>query len=317
MTAIDTPTVGQEPFELKESDAAPDDIRHWSVTTIIGALDKPALVPWAAIETATAAVRNLDTWRSIQQSSGDQEAIDWLKGARFRGGKDQLSATELGTVVHGLAEAYALTGHRPTEADAREAVAARKKSTKATVEAETPTVMAMVGQFDRWCDEFQPSYQAAEVTVYSPRYGYAGTCDAFLTVDGIPFIADYKTSRKSTGGDGKRTGPYPEVALQLAAYRYAELAAIWRPRRFEKYRRRYYLLGQAEKEMGVPVPEVETGLVIHITPEHCDAYPVECGPEVHTAFLYVLEAARWAFQTSKNVIGPVLAPPPAPTGEAG
>ena len=122
------------------------------------------------------------------------------------------------------------------------------------------------------------------------------------------FIADYKTSKKSTDAKGKATGPYPEVALQLAAYRYAEMAAVWRPRRMEQFRRRYYLLGEAEKAMAVPVPEVDAGLVIHITPEHCDAYPVDCDQSVHRAFLFVLEAARWQFQTSKTVIGLPLQP---------
>lgn len=60
--------------------------------------------------------------------------------------------------------------------------------------------------------------------------------------------------------------------------------------------------------MAVPVPEVDTGLVIHITPDHCDAYPVECGPDIFEAFLFVQEAARWQFQTSKTVIGRPLEP---------
>ena len=76
----------------------------------------------------------------------------------------------------------------------------------------------------------------------------------------------------------------------------------------EQYRRRYYLLGAAEREMAVPVPEVDTGLVIHITPDHCDAYPVECGPDIFESFLFIQEAARWQFQTSKTVIGRPLEP---------
>lgn len=317
MTATATENVLREPpLEVKEKDAAEDDVRHWSVTTIIGALDKPALVYWAANETAKAALAFRDTWASIEESSGTAEAEKWLAGARYRAGKDLLSAASLGTACHAMCERYALTGERPTDDDLRSAIAAECKGQKKTIDAELATLRQMVGQFDRWCDEFQPTYQAAEVTVYSPTYAYAGTCDAFLTVDGVRFIGDYKTSRKSADGQGKKTGPYPEVALQLAAYRFAEMAAVWRPRRFEKFRRRYYLLGPAEREMAVPVPEVDTGLVIHITPEHCDAYPVECGPEIHEAFLFVLEAARFAFQTSKKVIGPELTPPAAASGEA-
>ena len=266
---------------------ADDDERHWSVTTIIGCLDKPALLYWAAEQTAVAAVNSARTLEARVEEEGVDTVVKWLRDARFRRDRTQRTAAELGTEVHAACEAYALTGQRPD------------------VDAE---VQPFLDQFDRWAQEFQPVYQAAEVTVYSPSYGYAGTCDAFLTVGGVRCIVDYKSSRKSFDNRGNPTTPYPEVALQLAAYRHAELAAVWRPRRMEQYRRRYYLLGQAEREMAVPVPEVDTGLVIHITPDHCDAYPVECGPDIFEAFLFVQEAARWQFQTSKTVIGRPLEP---------
>ena len=275
---------------------ADDDERHWSVTTIIGALDKPALLYWAAEQTATCAVDQLDTVRAMVNDGDRADTIKWLRDARFRRPKGERTAAELGTAVPEACEQFALTGTRP-EVD--------------------PDVAPFLDQFDRWCDKFQPVYEAAEVTVYSPQYGYAGTCDAFLSVDGVRCIVDYKTSKKSVDARGKATSPYPEqVALQLAAYRYAELAAVWRPRRMEQFRRRYYLLGEAEKAMAVPVPEVDIGLVIHITPEHCEAWPMECGAEIHKAFLYVLEAARWMFQTSKTVMGLPLQPPSRVSQEA-
>ena len=283
-------TLGQPAIDGQKP--ADDDERMWSVTTIIGALDKPALLYWAAEQTANAAVKSATSLAARIEEEGSEAVVKWLRDARFRRPKDERSAAELGTAVHEACEQYALTGTRPETDD---------------------EVAPFLDRFDEWCQKFQPTYQAAEVTVYAPGYGYAGTCDAFLTVDGVRFIADYKTTRKSWDARGKATGPYPEVALQLAAYRYAEMAAVWRPRRMEQFRRRYYLLGDAEKQMAVPVPEVDTGLVIHITPEHCEAFPVECGPDIHESFLFVLEAARWQFQTSKSVIGLPLM---APTGEA-
>ena len=266
---------------------ADDDERHWSVTTILGCLKAEGLLYWTAEEAAKAAVNSAASLQARIEEEGREAVIKWLRDARFRRAKGERTAAELGTEVHAACEAYALTGQRPD------------------VDAE---VQPFLDQFDRWAQEFQPVYQAAEVTVYSPSYGYAGTCDAFLTVGGVRCIVDYKSSRKSFDNRGNPTTPYPEVALQLAAYRHAELAAVWRPRRMEQYRRRYYLLGQAEREMAVPVPEVDTGLVIHITPDHCDAYPVECGPDIFEAFLFVQEAARWQFQTSKTVIGRPLEP---------
>ena len=266
---------------------ADDDIRHWSVTTIIGCLDKPALLYWSAEQTAIAACNAAGSLTQRLEEDGEEATVKWLRDARFRRARNVRTAAELGSEVHEACETYALTGTRP---DVDEEVA------------------PFLDRFDEWCQAFQPSYQATEVAVYSPSYGYAGTCDAFLTVDGVRFIVDYKTSRKSFDAKGNPTHPYPEVGLQLAAYRHAELAAVWRPRRMEKYRRRYYLLSEAERAAAVAVPEVDTGMCLHITPEHCDAYPVQCGPDIHERFLFIQEAARWQFEVSKTVIGDPLVP---------
>lgn len=260
----------------------PHDLQMWSVTTILKCLASEGLIYWAAEEAALCAIRQQRTWQAMRDEQGEEEAALWIRDARFRRPKGQRSAAELGTLVHDACEQYALSGERP-EVDEE--------------------VAPFLDQFDRWLDAFQPEYQATEVTVYNPTYGYAGTCDGFLSVDGVRLIIDYKTSRKSFDKKGKPTGPYPEVGLQLAAYRFAEGAAVWRPRRMEKYRRRYYLLSPEERALAVPVPEVDGGAVIHITPEHCEMYPIRCDEEVYQSFLYVQEAARWQFQTSKNVIG--------------
>lgn len=295
MTAAgETIALGQDPIDGAKP--TPDDLQLWSVTTILGALDKPALVYWAATETAKAAVARANTLKARIAEDGPDAVIKSLENARFSRPDGQRSAAELGTAVHAACESYALTGIRPD------------------VDGE---VRPFLDRFDGWLDEFQPSYQATEVMVFNGQYGYAGTCDGFLTVDGVRLIIDYKTSRKSANARGEATGPYPEVALQLAAYRYAEGAAVWRPRRMERFRRRYYLLSPAERAAAAAVPEVDGGAVIHITPEHCDMYPVRCDEDVFRTFLYVEEAARWAFQTSKDVIGRPMhrtrrGTPPAP-----
>jgi len=231
-------------------------------------------------------VHKQKTWQAILDDDGEDAAIKWIRDARFRRDKNLMTATELGSLVHDACEQYALTGQRPLGID--------------------PEVEPFLDQFDGWLNKFQPEYTAAELTVYSPSYGYAGTADAFMTVGGMRVIADYKSSRKSHDAQGRETSPYPEVGLQLAAYRWAECAAAFRARRYEKWRRRYYLLSADERAMAVPVPDVDGGIVIHITPTHCVAYPVLCDETVHTAFLYILEAARWQFDLSSRVIGPPL-----------
>jgi hypothetical protein len=145
------------------------------------------------------------------------------------------------------------------------------------------------------------------MTIYNPTYGYAGTLDAIAVVGGVRFLLDYKSSRKSIDSRGKQTTPYPEqVGLQLAAYRYGEYAAAWRPRRYEYQRRRYYLLGMTERDNAQPVPEVDSCLVLHLTPDHCDAFPINANEDAYQAFLYTLECYRWVNQTSKHIMGDPL-----------
>lgn len=298
--------LGQEAVEVKGPDS--DDLTLWSVTTIIGVIDKPALLYWAAEQTANAAIDSIRTWQGMVDEQGREEAVKWLRDARFRRPKTLLSDSALGSVTHAVCEAYALTGTKPTK-EFVEQLIRDEGGPQVDVEHETAVVGRNLNQFDGWLQRFTPSYQATEVCVYNPTYGYAGQADAFLTIDGVRFITDYKSSRKPKDSQGRRKTPYPEqVGLQLAAYRYAEYAAVWRPRRFEKFRRRYYLLGAEERELAVRVPEVDTGLVIQITPESCESYPIRVDEEAHNAFLYALEMFRWVNETSKTVMSDPLVP---------
>lgn len=302
MTATTTaPALGQPPEDGAEEQ--PGDRRLWSVTTIIGVLDKPGLLYWAAEQAAAAAVSIAGSLEQRVREDGEAEVIKWLRDARFRKPRGLLSATSLGTCAHEACEQYALTGNRPTTADI-EAIVRREGGPRFSgVKAEAAVVARMLDRFDGWLQRFQPSYQATEVVVYSPTYGYAGQADAFVTIDGVRLLVDYKSSREGFDSEGNAKSPYPEAALQTAAYRHAELAAVWRPRRLEQFRRRYYLLSDAERDRSVPVPETDGGAVIHLTPDHCEIFPVRCDKTVHEAFLYVQEAARWQLELSRDVIG--------------
>lgn len=282
-----TPAPADVPIRRGEIDVEPEkaDLRFYSVTTLIGCLEKPALLYWAAEQTAELAVKTHRSLGARIEDEGEEAVVKWLRDARFRPQKGQRSASELGTDVHAAIEEYALTGVRPEVDD---------------------EVRPFLERFDEWAQEWQPVYLAAEAAVYNLTYGYAGTLDAICTIDGQTVIVDYKSSRKSVGSDGKPSKPYPEAALQLAAYRHAEFLATWRARRFEKYRRRYYLLNDDEKGLAVPMPEVSGAVVLHLTPEHADLYPVRTDAEVFTKFLHTIECFGWAQEVAKTVIGSPL-----------
>ena len=299
-----TAALGQEPVDVDRAEDG--DLTLWSVTTVIDVLGKPALLYWTGEMTAECAIDNEATWKAMLTDRGRDETVKWLRDARFRRPKAKLSSAGLGTAVHAICEEYALTGTRPGM-DRIEAAVRAEGSESTDVPGEAKLAAQMLAQFDGWLQRFTPAYQATEVCVYHPEYGYAGTADAFLTIDGFRAIVDYKSSREPYDSKGRPKTPYPEqVGLQLAAYRHAPYAAVWRPRRLEKFRRRYYLLGDAEREMAQPVPEVDGGLCIQITPEACEAYPIRCGAEAHRAFLFTLEAFRWVSQTSQTAMGPAL-----------
>jgi hypothetical protein len=307
MTQTET-HIEQPPIDI--TGPATDDLQLFSVTTIIGILEKRGLLYWSAELAAEAAIDSEQTWKAMLAERGRPEAVTWIRDAFNRRPKTALAAADLGTTVHKCCEYQALSGQQPTPDFIADQV--RKHGTATTdVDAETAVVEAMMEQYDNWCQQFQPEYLAAEMTVYNPSFGFAGTLDAVTVIDGVRFITDTKTSREAYDKKGQPRGPYPrENGLQLAAYRYAEFAAAWRPRRFEKNFRRYYALGPTELESGgiVKVPEVDTGLVVFITPEFCHAYPTQCGEEAFRAFGHCLEMFRWAEITSPTIQSPPLEP---------
>lgn len=65
--------------------------------------------------------------------------------------------------------------------------------------------------FWRWVNDYHPDISAHERSVFSPKYGYAGTLDMLATVNGSLGIVDCKTSKDI----------YPNFWLQLSAYRQA------------------------------------------------------------------------------------------------
>lgn len=292
-----------------------DEIMH-SVTRVTSVLDKSdALIGWACGLQAERTITNLPRIYSRLKHEGEASAIEYVAGLRWQT-DGLLSDSALGTLAHGLFDAFALSGTRPEVVPEMHPDHARDDTLLDP--RDVHNLERMLDQFSRFLDEFQPEYLATEVVVYHPTYGFAGQSDGFLVIDGHAYIVDYKTSRKSWTKANKPRGPYPEVGLQLAAYRYCTHAAVWRARRYQSYSRRYYLLSKTEREMAVPVPEVEGGLAIYVTPERYGVYPVRCGPDMFDAFLFCLEMARWSFNVAKDVVGNPMNPPhprPEPPGD--
>ena len=164
-----------------------DDKRIPGVTTILNdGMPKPALINWAANATADYAVNNWDNLADM----GVADRLKVLKKARY---EDRDAAAKRGTEVHDLAE-HLLQGEEVTVPD---------------------ELRGHVESYVRFLDDWQPTPVIVEKTVVNYTYGYAGTLDMVVDLpDGRRVLADIKTTR---------SGIYGETALQLAAYRYAEV----------------------------------------------------------------------------------------------
>lgn len=254
--------------------------RLYSVTTLIDeAIRKKALENWLGNFVAEYAVDNVEIWRPLAEA--DREgAIKLIAGSRYRkSGK----AMERGSQLHAAAEQLAL-GFEPTVDD---------------------IVLPYVEQYRAFLDDHRPEFLAAEAPVYSLAYHYAGTMDGIIRVDGRVCIFDTKTTEKAP--DAPSRPPYPEVALQLAAYAHADLVGVDQAAMRNVGGRRYYIW--TDEMVCEPMPEVDGGLCLMVSPYDYRLVPVNIGDETWQAFLHVREVARWQLDTSQRVLGPTITPP--------
>ena len=162
-------------------------IYHWeeeklpSVTSVLGMLPKEYLRYWAAKEVALAA---------IEKGTVTQSDYNWLRNSPDRV-RDR--AGEVGDLVHDTLDRI-VTGQDPSIED---------------------KAIPFVDGFNQFTNKFQPEFIKTEETVigYIGDYGYAGSFDAYINIDGENWLIDFKTTR---------SGIHPEVALQLAAYANAD-----------------------------------------------------------------------------------------------
>jgi hypothetical protein len=232
------------------------------VTTLIGkGMPKPALPYWSAKSVAEHVADNLDTVAGMRDMGRDS-IIAALKGVPW---SQRDAAAKRGTEVHSLAEQL-IHG----------------------AEVEVPDELAgHVESYVKFLDEWQPRPVLVEKTVAHRQWRYSGTFDSVLDLpDGRRVIADIKTSR---------SGIFAETALQLAAYRYAQV---------------YLDDDGAEKPM--EDLKITGGLGIWIRADGYDVLPVECGEREFKDFLHVAWVARTADRfKDASPVGEALSAPVA------
>lgn len=176
-------------------------IKYPRVTSILGILDKPALLYWA-VNMATEYIDNqffkvfgnnlnkFDEWNIKRR-----HMKDILEAAKKEWRNVAKEAQDIGSEVHSLISIYIKTGVDPTKKqDIQDAV-----------------VNAFLA-FLEWEKENIKEWLVSEYIVHCPKHKYAGTLDVVAMLkDGKVYVIDFKSSK----------GFYPEMKYQIAAYRHA------------------------------------------------------------------------------------------------
>jgi hypothetical protein len=273
-----------------------DGNRYWSVTTIIsGGIPKPALMPWAQKIVGEYAVEQLApalngsyvTMRDALEGIGEGNlgaVADLLEAAMGKMAPDREDV--LGHLVSGkktrMEKARKYISAAPLRL--RDQAASLGQHVHRAIEAyilEQPMpdfdedVKPFMHQFDRFLRDWTPEFEVAEATVFNKTKQYAGTLDftaKFPTLGGL-YVCDVKSGR----------AVYPEVGLQLAAYRGAEFLET--------------------KAGSFDMPETVGGMTLHLRPGEYKLLHIECGAEQLRVFEYAREIYRFVQETSKLVIG--------------
>lgn len=154
-----------------------------SVTTILGAIAKPALVYWAAKSVSEYVADNIDFVHDQVLRDRD-DAIQIMKASPY---KSRDRAASLGSSLHAVAEAHSRGEALPPT---------------------PPAVAPYVRSFLEFIKDMQPEPLLTEEKVFHTGLTYGGTFDSIARIGGKNIILDYKTGK----------GVYPETALQLVAY---------------------------------------------------------------------------------------------------
>jgi hypothetical protein len=169
------------------------------VTSVIKALDKPAIIEWAKRETARCAVDNYDFVADLVTRGGPDAAKAWL--ARIPDFQRD-TAANLGSAVHRIAEQIS-------------------RGQEFTVE---PDELPYVEAYKRFLIDYAPEVKSLERMVFNATEGYGGTFDSIQVIAGKTFLIDTKTSKSV----------YEETAMQLAALANGEWCGL--PGDSKKYR---------------------------------------------------------------------------------
>lgn len=216
-----------------------------SVTTVLKMVAKPALVGWAA------------------RMAAQHACVNWprLSGMPVRDRMLEISVAhevytqqkgEIGDTVHELIDAF-MSGRPYPGWD--------------------KSIDPYVNSFLKFLTEHRPRFTENETTVWSRRYGYAGTLDFIAVIDGKTWLCDVKTGKNL----------HEEIGLQLAALAGAD-----------------FILREDGTEE--PLPHVDGVAGLHVRPRSWKFKPIPHEEECFAGFVAARELHRWQHETAPRLL---------------
>lgn len=168
------------------------------VTTVLGVINKPALIPWArnvALAQVAEEFLTVNPFQGLRTDSSTEAETDrlWrqfvhecIDIAKRRPDQVRDAAANFGTRSHEMIASHLADEDAPIPDD----------------------LQPVWESFATWYGTSGLTIQITETTVYSEVHKFGGTVDAVAERDGKLVVMDWKTS----------SGIYPEMALQVGAY---------------------------------------------------------------------------------------------------
>jgi len=239
--------------------------RFISVTTVLGYIAKFGLPDWSARLAAQAAVdrlpwlnrcsRNLPCNATRTDNACGQCpdcAVYWLANQHNQVRDD---AGDRGRRIHDAAEQMELFGEGFHVDD---------------------DIAPYVARYRRWRRLYRPQFEAAEMTVISRKWGYAGTLDGILRFpDDSPLPPKLKHLAGLAVVDDIKSGKHLAHSEGWQVNAYAGADAVLLPDGSE-----------------LPMPPVQAGLILHVRPDKVQMREVHLTPENHAKFVHMLRVVE-------------------------
>jgi len=181
-----------------------DGKRMTGVTTILGVIAKPMLIPWASKMAVEYIAENF-TERLLKHPLPSKEEMDkFFEEAKNAHRNTKEKAGELGTDIHSIIEKII-----------KDAIEKHEGYLEGHFDIKTGKItngiepVKQINYFFEWAIKHKVKFLATEKQIYSESLFCAGTCDFICEIDGEKFVGDLKTSG----------GIYPEMLYQVGAYR--------------------------------------------------------------------------------------------------